>query len=130
MMSDQGYVKEITEDGIIIYRFQSVSRQCIEVWFADVSRVFSDAKAAQTSVHIIYDVRAISSPTPHALKRAHDLAKLPLPSAWYVATLCGPLAANFVNFIRATSLLSTENFARSQVFRSEEEALAWLRSVR
>lgn len=130
MVSNQGYEKEIIEDGIIVYRFKSASRQCMEEWFADISQTFADAKSVDAPIRVIYDVRGVSSPTTHALKRAHDLAKLPLPTEWHVATVCdNPFAANFINFVRASSLLSSETLNRSRVFRSEEAALEWLRSV-
>ncbi len=128
-MSNQGYIKEILEDGIIIYRIESASRECMEEWFEDVSHAFAEAKAVQTPIRLMYDIRAVNSPTTHAMKRAHDLAKLPLPDEWRVATVCSnPFAVNFINFVRTSSLLTLDTFNRSRVFNNEEEALKWLRT--
>lgn len=129
-----GYTKEQCADGIIIYRFQMpatgkvVSNACADAWFADVVAVFAQARAADTWAGLLYDARSLNMPTPYILQRAQELARIPLPKDWWVATLVrSQFAADIINFIRTASLSLADQTKRSLVFQDEYEALAWLR---
>jgi hypothetical protein len=65
--------------------------------------------------------------TSYGVQKAEDLAKLPLPDDWRVATLAGnAFIANMVGYVRLVSL-PPEMHNRSRVFSDEAEALDWLR---
>lgn len=127
-MADQDYVKEEMGSDIIIYRLCNTHQECVDGWFEDVSSVFKQAHDEGHPVYLLYDVSAITIPTPYGIRRAQELSNLPLPPKWRVATVVGSdFATSIVNLIRSVSLLSLELYERSRVFASEEDALAWLR---
>ncbi|MFP4345987.1 MAG: hypothetical protein ACLFU8_14925 [Anaerolineales bacterium] len=127
-MADPNYIKEEVEGDIIIYRLCNTRQECIDAWFEDVSGVFRQAHDEDRPVYLLYDVQTITIPTSYGIRRAQELSDLPLPPKWRVATVVGSdFATSIVNLIRSVSLLSLELYARSRVFASEEDALAWLR---
>ena len=127
-MSEYCYDKELLEGGIVVYRLRKTSRECMDLWFEDVSNVFESSLAQDNSVRLLYDVRALTVPTPYSLERAQALADLPLPEDWRVATVTGTgFATGLINLIRSASLLSHEMYERSRVFSAERDAIAWLR---
>ena len=119
---------KVSDGNIIIYRLYNTRQECVDAWFEDVSGVFRQAHDEGQPIYLLYDVRAITIPTPYGIRRAQELSDVPLPPMWRVATVVGSdFATSIVNLIRSVSLLSLELYARSRVFASEEDALAWLR---
>jgi hypothetical protein len=130
-MADQEYVKEEVGGDIVIYRLYSTRQEYVDAWFKDVAGVFRQAHDEGQPVYLLYDVRAITIPSPYGIRRAQELSDIPLPPRWRVATVVGSdFATSIVNLIRSVSLLSLELYERSRVFASEEDALAWLREER
>lgn len=126
-MNERGFEKEVREDGIIIWRIHSTQRTIVDAWYADVAGEFAAAFAASKRTRFMYDVRQVSLANPYIMKRASDLAKLPLPVDWKVVTLVNSaFVKTFVSTIRAVSLTSQAMYERSQIFSNEAEALAWL----
>jgi len=126
-MPDLPYEKEILEDGLVVFRITSTSREHIDVWFQDIASVFAKARADKAAARILYDIRNIEMVTPYSVQKAEDLIKLPLPDDWRVATLVkNAFIANMVNYVKLVSLQPGIR-DRSRVFSDEVEALAWLR---
>ena len=93
----------------------------------DVAGEFAKAVESGSNTRFVYDIRQASLLNPYVMKRAGDLAKLPLPDDWKVATLVGSnFVKQFINTIRAFSLTSQAMFERSQIFTDEDGALTWL----
>lgn len=129
-MQDRGYEKEVLADGVIIYRLHSKSEATFAAWFEDVKAVFARARESGTAARLLYDVREIDAISPRQMRMAQQLADLPLPADWRVATLTGSsFATNMINLIRSISLLSPGMYERSRVFSTEDEALTWLREA-
>ncbi len=127
-MPDKGYEKEICADGVIVYHLHSKSESAFQDWFEDVAAVFAKAREEGKAIRLLYDVREIDAISPMQMHRAQQLAELPLPDDWRVATLTGSsFATNMINLIRSISLLAPGMYERSRVFSDEGEALAWLR---
>jgi hypothetical protein len=125
----EGYDKEELEGGITVFKLHNISQETIEAWYQDVAAAFAQAIAEDRPARLLYDVQELAFPTPHLLQRAQDLADLPLPKDWRVATLtANEFARQIIHFIRSISLLAPEMYARSRVFSQKEEALDWLRS--
>ncbi len=126
-MIDPGYDKEIRDDGIIIFRIRSTQRPVVDRWYQDVAGEFARALNEGRATRFIYDARRVNLANPYILKRASDLANLPLPPDWRVATLVSSgFLKHFVHTIRVVSLTSQEMFERSQIFTDEDEAVRWL----
>ena len=124
-MPEYCYDKEVLEGDIMVYRLKKTSRECMDLWFEDVSGVFAASLAQNKPVRLLYDVRSLSVPTPYSLERAQALADLPLPDDWRVATVTGTgFATGLINLIRSASLLSHEMYERSRVFSNEQDAIA------
>ncbi len=129
MDTSEGYCRETLADGVVIFRVRSTDRECIDALFEDVAAVFEEACEEDRPAYLVYDVRALTIPTAYAVRRAQDLARLPLPTFWKVATIVGnDFATSVINFIRTVSLLSSEQYERSRVFSAEGDALEWLRA--
>jgi hypothetical protein len=124
-----GFEKKTLPDGVIIYHFESASRPVANAWYQDVAGVFAHAVQHNTPARLLYDVRQIGMFSPHVMKRAGDLGKLPLPDDWRVATVVqSGFVKQLVETIKTFSLLSADQYERSRVFNDLDAALAWLRS--
>lgn len=124
----KGYEKEVLPDGVVIYRIHGTDKITAETWFHDVTAVFAEAIRQGQPARLMYDVREVGFFTPHVMKRAGQLAQVPLPADWRVATLVkNAFVRQLVSTIKTISLLSQEMYERSHVFSDEAEALAWLR---
>lgn len=127
-MADQGYDKQVYEDGIVAYRIRSTARPNVDAWYQDVAAVFAQALEQNKPVRLMYDLHRIDLVTPYSVQRAEALEKLPVPDDWRVATLVGnAFIANMVSYVKSVSRLPTMH-DRSRVFSDETEALAWLRT--
>lgn len=127
-MDNHGYKKEVCDDGVVIYRILSTTRSTVDSWYQDVAGEFAVAFKEGKPTRFVYDMRQVSMTNSYVMKRASDLAKLPLPTDWKVATLVGStFIKHFINSIRTISLTSQAMYERSQIFTAEAEALAWLR---
>jgi hypothetical protein len=126
-MANQSYDKETLPDGIVVFVVKSTSREHMDAWYQDVAAVFAQARANNTPVRMLYDVRKIDLITPYSVQKAEDLNKLPVPNDWRVATLVkSSFLANMVNYVRLVSLQPGVR-EQSRIFSDEAEALAWLR---
>jgi hypothetical protein len=126
-MADQGYDKQVYEDGIVAYRMRSTARPNVDAWYQDVAVEFARALEQGRPVRVMYDVRRLDLVTPYGVQRAEALEKLPVPDDWRVATLVGnAFIANMVSYVKSVSLLPSMR-DKSRLFSDEAEALAWLR---
>jgi len=126
-MADQGYDKQVYEDGIVAYCMRSTARPNVDAWYQDVAVEFARALEQGRPVRVMYDVRRLDLVTPYGVQRAEALEKLPVPDDWRVATLVGnAFIANMVSYVKSVSLLPSMR-DKSRLFSDEAEALAWLR---
>lgn len=129
-MTENCYDREVLEGCIVVYRLKKTTRECMDAWFEDVASFLETALEQDKPVRLLYDVRPITVPTPYSIERAQALSKFPLPENWRVATVTGTgFATGLINLIRSASLLSQKMYARSRVFSSKREALAWLQGT-
>ena len=129
-MPDEGYEKQVHDDGIVVFRVRSTTHTSIDAWYQDVASAFAQALAQGKPVRVMYDLRHLDMVTPYSVQRAEALEKLPVPDDWRVATLVGnAFIANMVSYVKSVSLQPALR-DKSRVFSEEAEALTWLRSPR
>jgi len=66
-MADQGYDKQVYEDGIVAYRIRSTARPNVDAWYQDVAAVFAQALEQNKPVRLMYDLRRIDLVTPYSV---------------------------------------------------------------
>jgi hypothetical protein len=123
----KGYIKEILDGNVVVFRAMLATREFVDEWFQDVAAVFAQALEQGTRARLMYDLRNLDIITPYSLQRVEELERVPLPDDWRVATLLtNPFLASVVNYLISVARLPAMRH-HSRVFTDEAQALAWLR---